>query len=119
MNEKFIDKFFKTYSMISQKYANAVELDKILISTYYIDVKTKLLYPYQYIDFNLLYFINTKKYTNEYAEIVKFIGNYGFVDNYMSMLHLYDIREKIRNNNMDMVSEKEFLTLNKLYKNLI
>ena len=120
MNEKFLDKFFKIFSVISVLFAKHTQLEQFLISSYYMNAP--LLYTYEYIDFNLYYCKS--------MGVIKSNLNFGDVINFMSTviafdtntdipiaIFLYEIYNKI-NYAINSITEKDILSLNEYYKKL-
>jgi len=118
MNEKFLDKLFKIYSIISNSYAVKENIEKVLISSYYMD--GTLLYPYEYIDFDLMYRVSFKTPNNksiEKKEITIYIANVQTQHTDMA-LFLHEMQKKITDN-LTGITEKDILKLNEYYKQIL
>ena len=118
MNEKFLDKLFKIYTIISNSYAKKQDIEKFLISSYYKD--KDLLYPYEYIDFELMYRMNNKMpHTLNVSgkNMVMYIA--GIQVEFTDMaLFLYEMQKKITDN-LKGITEKDILKLNEYYKQIL
>ncbi len=118
MNEKFLDKLFRIYSIISYSYAQTQKIEQFLIASYY--MSDGLIYPYEYIDFDLMYRFNNKI---DYSKTVsdKTINLYindmhiQFTD---IAIFLYEMHKKMTNNLTDII-EKDILKLNDYYKQIL
>ncbi len=117
MNERFLDKLFRIYSNINSIYAQKENIEKFLISSYYI--KNTLIYTYECIDFELLYRVNnnisyTKKISN--SDIESYLQNKQtkFPD---IIVFLWEMYLKIINDLID-ITEEDLFKLNNYYKKL-
>lgn len=121
MNEKFLNKFFKIYSIISYRCAKKENIEPFLISSYYKD-KT-LLYLYEYIDFELWYSYNTmaqgiKSTLNpESTHVINYL-NFNITNNKDIAVFLYKLDNKIKND-LQLIVEKDVVQLNEYYKKIL
>ena len=117
MNEKFLDKLFKIYSIISNYYAKKQNIEGFLISSYYKD--KALIYPYEYIDFELMYRsedkIIPKPLMPKHVVINISRGQTTHTD---MALFLYEIQRKITDDLAGII-EKDILKLNEYYKSIL
>lgn len=121
MNEKFLDKFFRIYGIISNSYAKKENIEPFLISSYYKD--NTLLYPYEYIDFELWYRYNAlaqgiKSDLNPHSKHVVNYILFKIYDNSDMAIFLYELNNKIKNN-LQLIVEKDVVQLNEYYKKII
>lgn len=118
MNEKFLDKLFRIYSIISSSYAQRENIDNFLISSYYMD--ETLLYPYEYIDFELMYRVNMqipylKKVSQKNLDLYILGIQIKFTD---VAIFLHEMNKKITDN-LNGITEKDILKLNEYYKQIL
>jgi len=115
MNENFLDKLFKIYSIISYNYATSKLISDYLISSYY--MHDGLIFPYEYIDFELMYNINnnvplTVKPT---LKDLKVYINKLDIEHTDVAIFLYNIHNKIINN-INRIIKEDLMLLNEYYK---
>ena len=125
MEEKFLDKFFRLYSKCSKLYAEFSEIDDCLIISYW--KKNKLVYPYQYIDFNLLFCTqsgkkdvsNNKFLKSEFElETTRFLIN-KFQASYYSELSILRSLKKTIDGDFHDLQKETILSLNDIYINAL
>ena len=119
MNEKFLDKFFKLYSVLSKLFAKHAKLEQFLISSYYLNAP--LLYPYEYIDFCLYYCkgIGVIKTDPDYTEVSTFITLlFSDIDDLEISSFLFQTYDKIIDD-INRITESDVVCLNEYYKKLI
>ena len=123
MEKKYLEKFFRLYSKCSRLYSDLLNLEKYLTISYY-KSKDNFIYPYEYIDFVLLYchqsgekdvshntFLSPKFFVcmhfsmaNEYSEV------------YDQLHILRNLHVKIQNEFKDDLTQKDILQLNDVYR---
>lgn len=126
MDTRLLDKFFRLYSKCSKSYSKLCDLDNYYIISYY-KSDGDLIYPYQHIDFNLLFCDKTgeKDYSkNEYKREEfskskhKFLANTFADDTLDGMIILNMIQKKI-DEDLNLLDKGDILSLNSIYKNVI
>ena len=122
MDKKFLDKFFKLYSKCSRLYAKLTNIDNYLIISYY--KKDDLIYPYQYIDFGLLFCnatgqknqLNNKFLQSEYiCEKNQFMMSH-FKDRNFDQLSILSSLKNIIEKDFVGLDRISILALNNIYK---
>jgi hypothetical protein len=125
MDEKFLDKFFRLYSKCSKLYAELSKIDDCLIISYW--KHNKLAYPYQYIDFNLLFCTRSgkKDYSNNTflqsefeVETTRFLIN-KFQSTYYGELSILRKLKKIIDGDFHDLQKETILSLNDIYINAL
>ena len=121
LNKKFLEKFFKLYSKCSELYSKLSGINRYLVQSYY--KEDEWIYPYDYIDFDLLYCHRTgakNQRGNKFLEkdFINDENNYMkiyFKDNY-NELYILNYIHSIILNNFDGLTKDDLLKLNEIYK---
>lgn len=125
MDKRLLEKFFKLYSKCSKSYAKYCGLDNYYIISYY--ESNKLIYPYQHIDFNLLFCDKTgaKDYSqNEFKfdeynnEKSRYLQD-NFIGITLDGVVILNMIQKKIDGDFNELDKGDILSLNAIYKNVV